>query len=70
MLAFGPILNTERRKMEKEYKAIVNVQYRIGFTSTSPEQAKIDAQTLLDDGIQYHKEEVVKEHVVEVIKST
>ena len=56
--------------MEKEYKAIVNVQYIIGFTSTSPEHAKIDSQTLLDDGIQYHNEEVVKEHVVEVIKST
>ena len=56
--------------MEKEYKAIVNVQYRIGFNSTSHEQDKIDAQTLWDDGIKYHKEEVVKEHVVEVIKST
>lgn len=51
---------------EKEYKAIVNVQYEIGFTSPTPEQAKIDAQTLLDDGVQWHKEEVIKEEVLTV----
>ena len=51
---------------EKEYKAIINVQYEIGFYSSSLKQAKEDAQTLLDDGIEYHKETPVKEYVAEV----
>jgi len=52
--------------MEKEYKAIVNVQYEIGFYSPSPEQAKKDAETLLSDGVQWHKEEIIKEELLSV----